>query len=160
MVKERKLIVGTTNMTSTILEKNISNTGEKKPKNFYRSWSHKLISPDEYVSTNNKSDRVRNIENLATWRKGDVYKREFATISKESYIHPNDMDSKEYFHERSYEEVQADHQHKLRQKNALETFCALTKLRYGTTASMLKSVSVLFFYLVTIIDRYLLDNSY
>ena len=130
MVKERKLQQGTSNLL---------------PSTFYRSPSHKLISPDVYpVPVDNTF--VRSIESIATWKRATVLLRDFSTTHKSSFRDPISIPKNRHDPiNLSFVEEDAAIDRRQSQEEALKRFCAATKKSYGTTADMLKLV--IYFYL-------------
>jgi len=135
MINNKQLQTG---LNSILSAKEVSNTGSIEPTKFYRSWSHKLISPDIYQPVIEKSDKTRKIEQVATWIKANPYARDFSTTSQESYQYP-DQNTVQEWKKKTLHEVEVENEKHTAQNQAIDRMCKLCKERYGTAASMIKS---------------------
>lgn len=147
--KERKVNHGVTNLINTsrsdISNNNNNNdtnstSSKQQPKKYTRSWTHKLLAPDMYQPPI-VLDHVREIKNTATWKPVPIYQRNFNTITSESYIDPKERPPIHELHEITSEEIQRINTLKNEQKESMQVLCDEAKLLFGTTASMLKSVT-------------------
>eukprot|EP01038_Epipyxis_sp_PR26KG_P007200 gene7200-9827_t len=137
MVKERPP-QGIRNLTPGREDTNNISPNVESDSKFTRSWTHKLISPDEYkppVSI----DKHRKIEVSATWLPKKLIEPVFLSESKAKFTVPDQSKADHGFILKSIEQAELERQQHETQQHALEKLCKLAKIRYGTTASMLKS---------------------
>lgn len=135
--KERRASHGATNLTAR------SEKGSIIKKEFYRSWTHKLISPDVHQQHTKPVDMENVCNDTATWRPVRMYERNFASTTHDSYIDPKQAPQIPELHEFSEEEMRRNRDTRAKQLDAVEALCKTAKAHYGTTAAMLKSVSIL-----------------
>jgi hypothetical protein len=135
-LKERKVNHGATNLTAR------SEKGSIIRREFYRSWTHKLISPDAHAPPAATFDAEHVYNSTATWRPVPLYERNFATTTQESYNDPKDRPLPYEPHAKSDEQLQAEKKAHEKQLEAVEAFCKTAKAHFGTTAAMMKAVSV------------------
>ena len=135
--KERKVHTGATNLSAR------SERGSLIKKEFFRSWTHKLISPDVYIPPEKEADHIHVYRNTATWRPVPCYERKFATTQEDSYKNPKDVEAPPDLHFKSSEQLAREKEIKTKQLNAVEALCRTAKAHFGTTAAMLKVVSFL-----------------
>lgn len=134
-LKERKVNHGATNLTAR------SEKGSIIRKEFYRSWTHKLISPDVHEPPAATVDHEHVYKNTATWRPVPMYEREFVSTMHATYQNPAEVPLPPEPHAKSEEQLAAERQARRQQLDAVETFCKTAKAHFGTTAAMLKAVS-------------------
>ena len=134
--KERRINHGATNLSAR------SERGSIIKREFHRSWTHKLISPDVYIPPEKPVDTEHVYKNTATWRPVPVYERQYTTTQDDSYRNPADVEPPEDLHFISSDQLAADRERLNLQVDAVETLCKTAKAHYGTTASMLKSVGL------------------
>ena len=140
--RERKPNHGATNLTAR------SERGSIIKSEFYRSWTHKLISPDVHQSTSAPVDTDHVYKKSATWRPVDLVERNFTTTHSSSYLNPKDQTPLPDHRERSEEELAHERQVKEDQIEAVNALCKTAKAHFGTTASMMKVVSVGLIYIL------------
>jgi hypothetical protein len=136
-LKERKVNTGATNLTAR------SERGSIIRKDFYRSWTHKLISPEAHVAPAQAVDQGRTYNKTATWRPVALYERNFTTTTSESFQDPSTQKAPEEPHAKSEEELTSERKARGKQVEAVEAFCKTAKAHFGTTAAMLKAVSLM-----------------
>ncbi len=134
--RDRKANHGATNLTAR------SERGSIIRREFVRSWTHKLISPDVHQPTSAATDSEHIFTNTATWRPVPLVQPNFATTHSASYLNPKDQKQVVEHHERSEEELAHERQVRANQVEAVEALCKTAKAHFGTTASMMKVVSV------------------
>lgn len=149
MVKqERKVNHGITNLTTSrsLTDLTINNNSNNNNNNnnepttkFYRSWTHKLLSPDMYQPTISNT-KYRYISKTATWNPAPLYERDFSTTFRTSYSDPRDKPQPVIHGELSVEEMEALQALTKKQKESMKVLTNEAKSMYGTTSSMLKSV--------------------
>jgi len=135
MQRKERSIRGTTNLSAR-------SDGKDKtagPQEFYRSWTHKLISPDVYNPPEKPPDPEYIYKKTATWRPVNVYEREYTTTAKDSYNNPEDRPAILDPHSKSSEQIAKEEHTKKSQNKALEALVNVAKIHYGTTASMMKA---------------------
>ena len=149
MVKDRKLQLGVSNLTSRsnhlpdVDIKDNSDIKKPQPTKFYRSPSHKLISPDIYQTIADPTF-VRAIANIATWKRAEVLKRDFTTTHKISFQNPSSIPKKNHdIFSTSFSQNDLQIEKRQRQEVSLRKFCATTKTTYGTIGEMLKLVCLI-----------------
>lgn len=130
---------------STVTQSNTLGSAKviNSPAKFYRSWTHKLVSPDVYESKSQNTDKQRTIKQLSTWRGQQPVENDFRSVAQASYLNPKDQPKTREFHLRDPYEIAKESAIKEEQHKALERFCNMTKTRYGTTSSMLKAVRLI-----------------
>lgn len=133
--RERKANHGTTNLTAR------SERGSIIRKEFVRSWTHKLISPDVHQPTSAAVDSDHVYTNTATWRPVPLVERSFTTTHSSSYLNPKDQKQPVEHHDISEEELARQREVRADQVEAVEAMCKTAKAHFGTTASMMKVVS-------------------
>lgn len=147
--KERRASHGATNLTAR------SERGSIIRKEFYRSWTHKLISPDVHQQHVKPVDMENICNNTATWRPVPLYERNFVSTTQDSYIDPKIATPIPEIHEFSEEEMRREKETRSKQIDAVEALCKTAKAHYGTTASMLKSVSYSFLVFFTAMSNFI-----
>lgn len=144
MVKERKLQTGSSNLSARgSCDMSMSKTmpGSNK-KLFQKSYTHKLICPDEYPPAVRSGTHDRHIEKSAIWRPADLYRRDFQTIHRASFLDPQKQKPPtEMAAEKSLAEIDGANRLREKQVTALEQLVLFTKEHYGTSAAMMKRVS-------------------
>ena len=139
--KERKVNSGATNLSARTVH---SERGTVIKPDFVRSWTHKLISPDEYIPKEREIDSTHVYKNTATWRPVPILPREFKTVHTESYRNPKDVPKPFHFELQTPEEINRLKTIEDNKLHAVETLCRTAKAHFGTTASMMKAVSEFF----------------
>ncbi len=134
--RERKANHGATNLTAR------SERGSIIRKEFYRSWTHKLISPDVHQPASAPVDSDHVYTKTATWRPVPLVECDFSTTHSASYLNPKDQKQIVEHHEVSEEELAQERQVRANQIEAVEAMCKTAKAHFGTTAAMMKVVSV------------------
>ncbi len=140
MVKERKAQTGATNLSA----RSDTNQNEKSnagPSKFFRSWTHKLVSPDEYHARDPNLDKVREISNTATWLPLKIHSRDFNSTSSASFRDPRTIPVKQK-KVRTIQEIEEDDKRLADQRESVTSLCKLATRAYGTTAAMMKSASI------------------
>lgn len=132
--RDRKAHHGATNLTAR------SEKGSIIRKDFYRSWTHKLISPDVHQPTSAAFDTEHVYPNTATWRPVPLVDRDFTTTNAASYLNPKDQKQIAEHHDVSEEELAQRRRVREDQIEAVEALCKTAKAHFGTTASMMKVV--------------------
>jgi hypothetical protein len=134
-LKERKVNTGATNLTAR------SERGSIIRKDFYRSWTHKLISPEAHAPPAAAVGHAATYNKTATWRPVALYEREFTTTTTDSFQDPSTLKAPEEPHAKSEEQLSMERKARSKQVEAVEAFCKTAKAHFGTTAAMLKAVS-------------------
>ena len=140
MVKERKAQFGATNLTgrSDISGGHVNeSTG---PAKFVRSWTHKLVSPDEYHVRDPNLEKARTIANTATWLPLKIHSRDFNSTSTASFRDPRTVPVK-VKKVRTALEIEEHNALIASQRVSVTSMCKLATKCYGTTSAMLKSVN-------------------
>lgn len=141
MSKERKVQHGTSNVSARSGQSSSRTppfpvtTG---PTKFYRSWTHKLVSPDVYNPPQGNRENDRAIRQTATWKQADVYNRNFSTTHGDSYRVPTTLKPPPEPIPFSSAEMEAARKKSDEQHEALEQMTKMAKAHFGTTAGMLK----------------------
>ena len=118
-----------------------SERGSLIRKDFYRSWTDKLISPETHNIDAAPAAQEIVSKNTATWRPVPLYQRKFETTTMNSYVDPSTIATDEGPHQRSEEELSRERMEKQKQVEAVEALCKTAKAHFGTTAMMMKVVS-------------------
>lgn len=140
--KERKPQFGATNLTArsdASASSNKSKLNSSAPTKFHRSWTHKLISPDEYNVSGPNIENLREIDKTATWLPMSIHERDFKTNTTISYRDPRDVPVK-VRKIRTTKEIEHDNRRAQEQKESVDSLCKLARKCYGTTGAMLKTV--------------------
>mmetsp|Transcript_29126 Transcript_29126/g.66039 ORF Transcript_29126/g.66039 Transcript_29126/m.66039 type:complete len:773 (-) Transcript_29126:130-2448(-) len=132
--KERR-VKGTTNMSARAAE---GKTSIPKTE-FYRSWTHKLISPDVYQPPEVHKDHDHVYKHTATWRPVDVYERDFVTTQTSSFGNPANQPVYKDQSVKTSEQLAAEKAVRNKQMRAVDALTKVAKVHYGTTSSMLKA---------------------
>eukprot|EP00981_Chlorochromonas_danica_P002272 scaffold440_cov277-Ochromonas_danica.AAC.6 len=167
MVKERKLQSGVSNLSSRLpltsptptpaapstptttttttqqqqQQQQAQAIGSTDKSNFTRAWSHQLLAPEMYHSSDTMGDSDQRKKKLtATWKPSEVTKTDFTTTSHSSYINPKAVFQVDYCpKELSSDEIAAKNEEVRRQKEAVHALCQVVKSTHGTVAAMLRA---------------------
>lgn len=143
MIRERSVQHGASNISARADQQKVRASpllNSQEPTQFYRSWTHKLVSPDVYTPPDADRTKKRNIRETATWRSVQVHRRTFLTTHAASYKDPKVQKPPPEPHEISLAEVKAKEEKQLKEIDAMLTLTKMAKKHFGTTAAMLKPV--------------------
>ena len=153
MVKERKLQIGASNLSAREgeAESSPAKSGIRlaHKSNFVRTWSHQLLAPDMYQSPEAVNKNFRDIRTTATWRPSEVMERDFTTTHKSTFLNPKDAKSPDPHPSLTTAEIAKLNEEERVRREAVENMVKTVKNTHGTVASMLKSVSFTYYFLVT-----------
>lgn len=109
------------------------------PSKMARSYTHKLICPDEYPPPNGPSSKSRHIENSATWRPAPIYERQYESDHSINFKDPKtQLPPKALAKPRSLHDIEAEVKLKEDARLSMERLVLFTQERYGTSAAMMK----------------------
>lgn len=148
-MKERKAQMGCSNLSARSEGKGEtlapgSNTTVSGVPAFYRSWTHKLVSPDEYIMKDPNLTNARTIKLTATWLPKDVAERSFDTVHSSSYINPKDMPVRQRV-THTIKEIDELNENREVQRKSVDNLCRVARKMYGTSQAMMKKVSFQYF---------------
>lgn len=149
MVRERKHQTGASNLASgrsdPSQQNNASVNNFSEKSTFTRAWAHTMIAPDEYKQKE-LAETKRSLKLSATWKPKSIYERDFETVHSASYTDLRNVKVHEGVKPKSLEEIAADNARTKNRQEAVDNMCRLVRGAYGTVATMLRTVSSIFYF--------------